>query len=309
MINITVTSFETQPLNKRYIFAALIFNTVVCLCGNPFVIYIYSRKEFFKHSIFRYMTLSAVVDLLPILLIWMENYRSVFGLNTYFVGCKAFDFFKYLPNIFRHWILSCASIDRLISVKYPKNDEFRDKFQKFALSVVFISLCLINTPNVFVSNITSKGCATTNFSLGAILAVFNAIIGNVVPGTVDLFCACYIYYSLIRRKKKLREKFGNLKEKHDFNREVQFLKILVSLTIYFFVCTLPYCFTATYYLIIGKPFRNTLIIDLLLILANMHSSCDFFIHFFSNKLFQKRFISLITCSRSIHLNNSTCRSF
>ena len=125
------------------------------IIGNSIVLYISTRPKFRNLSIFRYLTASMINDFFVIITIWFYATPEAFKLKRETLNCKITVYFGYLFYQFSPYIISIASIDRILSVKYPTKLKFRTKL-KYQLLVllttfsyfIFIDIIYYNYYNI-----------------------------------------------------------------------------------------------------------------------------------------------------------------
>ena len=98
-----------------------------CLSGvglmlNFITIYILSRPKFLKESIFRYFLVSALLEVIALIVII----------------CQIHEFLMYTFYDFYPWISVLDSIDRLLSFKYSGKFKFIKKYKYQVLAISFL---------------------------------------------------------------------------------------------------------------------------------------------------------------------------
>ena len=269
--------------------------TVFGIIGNSLVIFILNKKKLRKVPIFRYLTLSTISDTINVILMWPSIFD--FLINNQLFNCKIFRFFAYLPYQFSAWMICVSSVDRFLSVKYPYRFKIRNKlrFQVSIVSVVFIGLISVDLPYAFYNKInTSNNISLCSYDdesvkIGFYLDILNGLTTLVVPFIVMVISTILITHQLIKLKKGLD------KNRKEFDREMKFAKVALSMDLWFVLCTLPY-FLLT---IISDATndtsyrRNT--IHGFAFLTNCFSSLNFMVFILCNQLFRNYFIKIFNC--------------
>ena len=188
-----------------------------------------------------------------------------------------------------------SSIDRYLSIKYPKSLNFRDKlgFQLFIIFIILIAILSIDTPFLIYHDIVSNetGCAPTTYQVQFYLDILNGSIGTIIPFCVMISTTLLTAYLIINQKAKLNIHSSKLQ------KEMQLIKILLAMDLYFLICNLPFCILTIVDDVLGINYFNTLSFYILNALSNVFSSFDFIIYFAFNKLFRQHFISMVNCNR------------
>jgi hypothetical protein len=289
-MNNTTPIIQDYPniFDDRLKLPILIIITLVCFFGNILVVYILTKNEFHCIALFRYLKCLTVYACFSILFLWIEFSQSYFGVNKYFFSCCVFNYFKYIPTVCSQWILTFTNFDRLVSLKCPGKYIFRNnwKFQILIISIITIIVFLLSLPYMFFSKITSAGCFSLTLSL---VIIYNTVLSFIFPSILNLFSTCYSYYLLIQKRKKM------ITDKRKYRRDFQFIKMLIILSVYFFVCNFMYLITSFYYLITTKTFRNGILQNISISILFLYPSFNFLVFLFSSKLFRKYFFSLSYC--------------
>ena len=143
----------------------LSISTFLALFGNSLVLLILSRPEFMKVPMFRYLIAATLFDTINVLLSVPFVFPEPFQIYKNSFSCKLFNYLTYIVYNISPWILSLSSIDRYLSIKYPKGFDFRNKFkfQFFAMVIIFFSISLIDVPYLIFYEVSNKtDCAAKN---------------------------------------------------------------------------------------------------------------------------------------------------
>ena len=204
-----------------------------------------------------------------------------------------FYYFGYLSAEVGNWVIVWSGIDRYISVKYPKRYPFRDnlKFQILIVLIMIIIGMLINIPYAIQVDLISQSCQVVDFSLAFYQSISITLLSTFIPGILMIVFTVLIFKILANQKSKLHQ---------DHRKENSFLKVLVSLYILFLISYMPYCICAIISYIWKITFVGSVLYQVTNYLGSVYTSFDFFIYFFSNRLFRQYCLSIFcgsTCKK------------
>ena len=293
-----------EILNTVYLIMASVL-TIVCLIGNSFAFYIFTRESFRRVSMFFYLAIGTVVNILMMLTIWpVSASKDLFKFHSNLFSCKFFTYITFFLAEISPWMITLGSLDRLISVKYFRRFQFRNKL-KYQIGIVFIiavSIALFNLPVLLYNTIglnranqTRCGLEIHNLYVGQYLMIKTDFISLFVPFVLMLFSTITIGQYMIANKKKMSI------NRTKFQKELQYVKTVVSMDFFFFITNSPVIFKGLIQLIAFlsgayPPLLNDiwfrLIADTLLAI---YFAADFFVYFAFNKLFRKYFKTMIHC--------------
>jgi hypothetical protein len=131
-----------------YLICSVIF-TIVALIGNTWTCYIFTRKKFRKVSVFFYLAVSNIANLLLILTVWPASlFFDQFKLRSLSFCCKFIPYITFFLSDLGPSMLLLSSLDRLASVRFSRKLQFRNKFkyQLLIVLVVTILLVILNIP-------------------------------------------------------------------------------------------------------------------------------------------------------------------
>ena len=269
--------FELQIKINISMIAILSF---FCITGNSLSIYIMTKPKFFKIPLFRF---SAVATLLSIfrLFCWIVGaYPNEFGVTKSGLNCTMFYYLAYIPHQVATWIVVWTGIDCYISVRYPIKFQFRNKIQYQALIIfIILVLNLLNDiPNIFLFEFVQNDCIVTNYETATIVLIESGFLCTVLPGCLMILFSCLIYKRLSENKKKL-----GVNQK----KEISLFKTFISTYILFLVCYVPYYISFLVFNILKIPFERSIVWQIDQYLCSFYSAFDFFIYFFSNRIFRE----------------------
>jgi hypothetical protein len=267
--------------------------SIIGVFGNTIVFLVYNSKEFSKHSMNRYISILAIIDTISLLLIWTQIETDFF--NTYQLACK----FQWLAiNVFYQFcsvLIVTISIDRYFNVLHSKKNHIREKlpFQIAVVFVIFLALIAINTPYFIYYDIRLVDnetllCCMEEYTV-VYLDLFIVCHSLIFPCIIMLFCSIKMYI-------KVRNIGKIVSRPRGYRKEVNMLKLLVSIIVFYFVTNAP--------VLIGAIFTdlnvargedvsiNLFIYDILNSISYIHNSCSIFIHWYVNKIFRKKIKSI-----------------
>jgi hypothetical protein len=296
-----------EILNTVYLIMASVL-TVVSLIGNSFTFYVFTTKSFRRVSMFFYLSVGTVVHILMLLTIWPGSAATdLFKLHSNIFSCKIFTYITFVLSEISPWMITLGSLDRLISVKYFRRFQFRNKL-KYQIGIVLtivISIAILNLPILLYITIGLNRANQTkcvleihNFYIGQYLIIKTDFISLFVPFVLMLISTITISQYMIANKKKMSI------NKTKFQKELQYVKTVVSMDFFFFITNAPAIFKGIIQLIVFlsvayPPLLNDiwfrLIADTLLAI---YFAADFFVYFACNKLFRKYFKTMIRCKKT-----------
>ena len=271
--------------------------TIIGLIGNPLVLYILTRPKFQKVSIFRYLVVSTIFETFVLLTIWPYNLPNLFQMNTNTFSCKIINYMSYIAYQFCPWIMVLSSADRFLAVRFPTRYKYRNemRYQAIVLFVIFCLLVLFDIPYYLYYNIYEFGnqtyCGTVDVNIGFYIDLLNFMISTILPFFLMALCTSLIANHIIKQKAKLQ------RNRKKFKKELQFIKVMFYMDLFFLVCNLPFCIQQLTFDILAinniTYFFWTFIFDLTDFLIFVQCSCGFFVYFGCNTLFRKYFTSMI----------------
>ena len=182
--------------------------SVIGVIGNVLILHIFTRKEFLRKSMFRYLIVAALLDIINLILLWPYNYPDFFQVDTNLMSCK---FIMYLSNFAysaNPWFILLSTFDRFLHVYYPHKFKFRNrlKFQLTQMIFITIFMLIINLPFYFYfdlsgpSNYTSCGYVEDIEVIGFTLDFYVSLEAVLVPFVLMLVSTTLIGYKLMTKK-------------------------------------------------------------------------------------------------------------
>ena len=309
-----MTDSETLITSVAYefTFVTSVVLTVVGFIGNSISIFIMSRREMRNISMFRYLIFSMLNDSLVLVTMWFYTLPDIFLISS--MTCKSSSYLNILVYNYSGWIAALSLTDRLITVNYPTKYKFRNKFkfQAVALLTIFSAMILLSTPyfiyfdTYFASNQTT--CITSNSEIQFYVELSGALIGVLIPFIIMITVSTMIGRCLIKKSKII-------KASRDLKKEVRLIKMMMTFSVFFLICNLPYY--------IQQLIRNGIFLyntdDVLISdsifdfvynitsqLCYIYNSSGFFVCLITNNVFRNYFYSkfVIFGKTRVHQSNS-----
>ena len=286
------------------IFSSSIILTVIGFIGNSLVLFIFTRKKFRNVVMFRYLIVVGVSDLINLVTMWPYSYPDFFKMSTNSISCKVI---VYLTNIIycaTSWFSLLCSLDRFLSVYYPRSFSMRKKlrFQVWVIGIIGIIMIIINVPFylyfgiVYSSNATDCGYIDDNIDdniiyIGFFMDLYASLTAVFIPFFLMVLSTALIGWRLIMKKNILQE------NPRKFQKDKRLVKILFSLDLFFLFCNLP----ASVLTVVADSYSINYFGTFSYILVNnltiVYNSLKFAVYFISNRLFREYFISTFCCVR------------
>ena len=274
-------------------------STIIAIIGNSFVFYILTRPKFLKEAIFRYFLCSVIVSTLELVLLWAYSLPKLLQWSFPKLFCQIFTYLSFFLYDLYSWVSAINSIDRVFSLKYGSKFKFLKKFKYQALGIASISaiLSLTNIPHFIyddLSNITL--CTIKDMQIGFYIILSNLILSAILPFLTMLFSTLLIIHHLITQKKILYHH-----KIIDYKREKNFIKSILIMDLWLLTSYFPLRLlvllrhTSLLNHISEDVYR--LLFHIFGLMVIIEASCNFFVYYFSNKLFKNYFHSIIGYGR------------
>ena len=289
------TESSLEIIDKQLVKNGIIFS-IIGVTGNSLVFYILTRPKFLKESIFRLFIISEIAATVLLISSMVYGVLTFLKLDVPPTFCKIFLFLTYIFYGFYPWVSVLNSLDRLLTLKYPKNFKFLKTFKTQVLTAIsiFCMFMIFNIPRIVYGARTNRTlCAINDDQAGFYVNLINLVISDIIPFFIMICSTFLIFHYLITQKKKLQENVSN------FRREKQFIKSVLAMDLWFLICYSPFCimqllrFTVQF----DNSARFNLLNDITVILATIEVSCNFFVYLLCNRLFRCYFLSIIGCGR------------
>ena len=277
--------------------------TVVGVLGNLLKIYIFSRPMFLNVSMFRYLFIISITNILNILSVWPISFQDFFLISSNSLSCKLYLYLNETIGISGAWILVLSSFDRYLSIKHP-HLKFRNKFKYQISSILSIVLIigLINIPIIHYFDIRIAPnrtiCFTNDFYTFIYVNVTTSFLWIILPFLIMIISSLLIIYTLIQLKKAF-------KKDKQYRKLIKFAQLIVYLDFYFLACNLPGgILNISYSILVINDFNYVInnaatynfFMTFTTVLNDFYFAFDFFVFLCCNKLFRKYFFSM--CSKT-----------
>ena len=290
MNNSQTVSFQLFLNNFTLISSSILI--IVSFIGNLLSVYTITRPELRSISLFRFLGFSSLLNNVSNFFILIVTFQTFFGVNKSYLNCSVYRFLSYVPITTSVWIVVYTGIDRVISVKFPKQYLFRDKicFQLVVVFVILLGALSINVTRLFTGGLVLNPetnqtvCKTIKFQLEAygILALFTYT--QAIPILLFLLLALITFHYLSVSKKKLNKKL--LKER-------KFLKLFLSISFFYAISQLPYGIYIVTSNFLKIDHLQEILFHVLFFFTSIYNGLDFVVLYFSNSVYRKCFNSVI----------------
>ena len=125
--------------------------------------------------------------------------------------------------------------------------------------------------------------------LSAVVRSMSVILSTFLPFFLMVLSTTLVAKELISKNSSLQLNYSKYK------KDVQLIKTLLAMDIFFLVCFLPGCIVVISDDLLKISYFGQFYYELLNALTVVYSALDFFIYFLSNKLFRKHFLSMFSC--------------
>ena len=277
----------------------ILFVGIGFIC-NSIVFFILAKPKFLKETTFRYLIVVEIVNSIWIfgtLMPWISAFQSLIDQKF----CKIFAYIAFLAASYYHLLYTLIAVDRLMSIKYSTRFEFRKKFnfQLLALLVILIAASLVNVPHFIFDDYSNGTNASSHLQsdLDAYFIFLTSFVGSiVVPFIIRIVCLILILHYLITKKRRAHQQ-QNL----NYNREVQVLKNVCAMDVWFLFCSIPANVTEFFqrkFILenISYDFLP-LFYSLIAIFPLLQASCNIFVYLGFNTQFRKEFCKMVHCRR------------
>ena len=299
----------TETMSKISL-GIVILTTIIGFFGNLIVISIFSRPKFRQVSLFRYLIIASLSNLFSAILVGpIIFFQNIFFVNSISIICKLANFFFQFFSTVNAWVVVLGSIDRYLSIAYSKL-QFRNqtKYQLLAISIIIISAVAVDVPFIFykdvvaVANGTIFVCTATNAIFTIYVNIWHPFLATLIPFFLMLLTSILIAYQLIFKKVVHRKNLRKLQ------KDKKYVKLILSLDLYFLITNLPNNILAVVYAF-QALFKNDLsfygtitfyfLASVSLYFYLIYPSFDIIVYYSCNKLFREHFLSIFHFSRKI----------
>ena len=289
-----------NALDNHFIFDIIL--TIIGLIGNGFVLYVLTRKQFIKITLYRYLIAITISDVINLLFLWPMNYHHLFLMDSNSINCKSIMFTSSMFNSVTPWFILLSSFDRFLSIKYPLTYQYRKnlKYQIFAIFIITVVMILLNIPEFIFfdvtkdeNNVTSCGYSDEN---ALACDIYYELFSLFVPFGLMIIITSLIGYILIKNKTSLQT------NETKYKKNKHLIKVLIVLDLYFLICNLPYGIFTIYYAVLNINAYNSVGYTIVNDLTIVYNSFNFFVYMLSNKNFRKYFLERFCCKNCVVSN-------
>ena len=280
---------------------------IIAFIGNILSFYIFSRKKFKKTIFSFYFRVEIVFNFLYLLMPinnylekeWNIHFKTISNLT-----CKLRYYYGDLTTPISNFILAIVSIDRYLTIVYPKS------FFSFRKNLSFkISSCLFLTifnliyyiPDLVLFGLDVQNNKTINnetqilcYRKHEILNYLNFLNDAFIPFGIMTLFTILLLKSIYESRKRSRELI-NVSSSQTSNktksRDIRFAITSISVNLVFIFSTLPLYFS---FFLLSYHNQIFIILDsFFMILYYTKFGSMFFINYFTNSLFRNEFNSII----------------
>ena len=296
-----------MDINALSILAILFI--IIGLISNPLVLYILTRPKFLVESIFRYFTITVIIDSLNLIEYCLLGLPIIFKWEPSFIFCQITEYIGFVLLSFESFINTLNSFDRLFSVKYITKFNWRKKFKYQAILVIilFLLAAACNSPRVIYFNQADHATCgiVSKFKDSSYIYYYSAVVTFTlfIPFTLQILNTVINIHHMIRKKERLNQTQMN------FGREKQYFKNVFIIDFWFLMCYLPMNIIN---IIKQKLAVENVTDDWIQVIYNafaflalVKASSNIFIFLYCNSLFREYFISIFNCCKKhvIRSNN------
>jgi hypothetical protein len=296
-----------SQINFNLTLSTSIIFSVFGLIGNSLSVFIIIKKQFRRVSFFRYLAFSIINDTIVLITMWLYTIPDYFQTSS--IGCKLTQYFGFLFYQFCPWIEVVSSIDRVISVKYPTKYKFRTKlkYQILISSILFAIMVFLNIPLYWYYDIEVQQdktiCTINNVQTQFYVDLASFLVTVIIPFIIMITCTSIIGHIMIKRK------IGSLQNRSNIKKEIQLIKVMCALNVFFLLTNLPYCIQQLVF--VSLSFQNifidyqSIILSLTSAFVYLQNSCSLILCIIFNKVFRKCFFSMISFKQNrVHPQNN-----
>ena len=301
---------EAKEISVKFLrFCSLLVATII-LIGNILCFYIFSRKKF-KSTIFSsYFRYDLLINLFYLFLpidYFLELSRNVETKLISDLACKMYRYYEDVVTPISHYILAAISIDRYLTIVYPKKYAFKNKVSFHLKCCIGITVfnCVYYIPSLiyfglissvsndllFLNNNDSINSSNLSCSNRIIILNFLNVLNDVIVpfGIMSIFTILLIksIYDSRKRARSLASAQNRTQSKY-----IRLAVTSISVNIVFFSLTLPY-YTTFFIEFDDNNDVLTIIDSFFSFLYDCKFGSMFIVIFFTNSLFRTELKSII----------------
>ena len=297
---------------------------IIGVIGNVFVIIVFSRKPLRKYAYSFYCLIMAISDICFLTYAFKDWTRYIYDVKLELVGTVVCKLLFLLPGYFDDFsahLLTIISIDRMISIVYPKRFMVIKKRWFQCLIVAIVSLLVlsrhliipiyanITEVNQTNSSQTNRDCATEPWILkfDTIITISIYLIENII---LNNWLNIKTIRHIMASRKRVMNGNSNTKNSSLSSRDRKFAVCSISLNLVSMITKLPFFIAFLYFNLALKDIR--LVLKITGTITFIENGFSFFINMYVNSLFYEEFLRLFgfikSISKDIQNNNSVLKS-
>jgi len=269
------------------------------LFGNLMMILVFSRKEFIKFPSRNIYIFLVIFNSITLIYFISNDLLVNFGIiwyNASEFSCKLYLYLR--PTFASQYLLVFISIERFITIRFPKNKIIKKK--KFQATVVFVLIaCNLLVYHPILQKISYKNqtinasitneikCLDFSDEIRKIIGLSFIIYYAGLPFILMLIFSILLICTIL----KSRLRILRLNNQHDRNRlkkDIQFAISSIFMNVFYLALTLPF---GVYPLISGDLLTN-FYVNILMTLAYITLCDSFYILFCFNSVFRREVLIL-----------------
>lgn len=276
--------------NKHFLFYANIILMPVGIVLNIISLLIIFGKKFNSLRIgicYQIITLSDIAVIIFCLLIYFLQSIDIDIVSSSDLSCKLMSYFMTISLQISPWTNALLTIDRFLTINFPKNkfDFFKNKKNfNFILFALITFIFIVNSPNVWlVENLTQNEKCFENNIFVSIKEIITFAFRIVLP-----FSLIFVFnVLLIRVYVYLKRNTCPIRE---MRKELRLTFSVIVMNVFYFINIIPLTTIIIYYNLIEKVEFSSPQIDLtsnILFYVSIINHClPFMINIVFNKMFQ-----------------------
>lgn len=298
----------------EYLMIILPLSTLILgIIGNVVGFLVFTRKRFYKLSVRNICRFLAVTDTICLIQI-IEDYSTFAPRSFSHISCKILRFFNFSLGPISAWLLVYITIERFISIAFPKKSVLFQK-RKYQVSfvviitafntvfylpvIVFVKL-LENTENISQNLTPSEpNCDFETYGLKTVISLLDLANSTLLPFFLMFVNSVLIIYSIFKSRKRMVSKGPANKANKSLKKDIRFAITTIFLNVIFFILNLPIC--AIGFLSIEFSF---LFIQTTVYIYYCNFAVNFYIFFFFNSIFRDECLIMFGL-RKLRLHHNT----
>ena len=272
--------------------------TFIGFFSNLFILIIFSRKKLNTVPSKNLFKLLAIIDFIYCLVSFSRiNQAAFIGYSK--LTCALGIYAVYLCPAISAWLLSCISIEKLLTIMKPILKDFFKKtnYQIFICvfvcslnSLLYSPIIVLNDNNYRDINSTQikdvyfDRCNIFQSQFGNVLSNFDLVQGVILPFIVMFTCSIYLVMFIFKSRKRAF-KTRSVKSKRILKKDIQFAMNTLFLDILFIIFNIP--------LAIFMILEINYLALIFLFFFNFRSCSNLFIYLIFNTIFRKEFLFLL----------------